>query len=428
MHPVISLPAASSSEHLLALDEVSHFSKTDMGQPGAGPWTFRILPEPFLSAELERVACPKSSRKVDSLTFQPCSPYVHRNQDRLVVEEWSFPGGTWQFNSVLDGHVNHYTVDYVAQSLPKKIKESLSAALRESGSRQIPPSRVTQILRDTVVQLDNSISANLLDIFPRDLRRLGKLTDRDVQSAFQQDSTGRNRAAAARCLGGTTLVLSLTDPNERNVWVANLGDCHAVMGLRHRNGGWSGTLINQLHAGHNPREVQRIRAEHGREADCVTNGRVLGFLEPTRAMGDAWLKLPSLYTSRIFSNLDQDWISQENLRRCAARISTPPYVSNIPDVFHREMIPNRPWFLILSSDGLSSTEIYTGMDNMVRAWTQCVGHTLDARPPTVYAALSLLRAAIGGQDERKVSRNLTVEMEERWMDDISILIQRSFHH
>ncbi|KAJ7124881.1 phosphatase 2C-like domain-containing protein [Mycena epipterygia] len=424
---IVSLPAASSSEHLLALAEVSHFGTTDMGHPGEGPWTFRILPEPFLTAELKRIACPQSTRKVDSLTFQPCSPHVYQNQDRFVVEEWILPGGTWQFNSVFDGHVNHHTVDYVSRTLPRTLKERLGAALRDSGNRQtLPPDRISQILRDSVVQLDDSISSNFLDFFPRDLRRLGRMSDREVQNVFQRDTTGRSRSAAARCLGGTTLVLSLTDPNEKNVWVANLG----VLGLRHRSGAWTGTLINHIHAGHDHREVQRIRAEHPKEPDSVTNGRVLGFLEPTRAIGDSFLKFPSLYTSRIFSNLDQDWISQGTLRQCASRIYTPPYVSNVPDVYHLDL-PSRPWFLILCSDGLASAEAYDGMDvsTMTRTWTEFMGQILDSQSPAVNTALSLLRAAIGGQDEHKVSRNITVEMpDERWMDDISISVQRFHHH
>lgn len=139
----------------------------------------------------------------------------------------------------LAGHVNNHTVDYVAETLPKNLKQNLGAALRESGNRQISPDRVSQILRDSIVQLDDSITSNFLDIFPRDLRRLSRMSDGDVQNIFQRDRSGRSRRTAARCLGGTTLVLrynlwlshwsnehqfpSLTDPNEKNVWVANLG-------------------------------------------------------------------------------------------------------------------------------------------------------------------------------------------------------------
>ncbi|KAJ7287708.1 phosphatase 2C-like domain-containing protein [Mycena rebaudengoi] len=403
---IVSLPAASSSEILLALQEVSQFTTTDMG------YTFRVLSEPSLTTELKRLSHPRSNGRVDSVTFQPCSPHVHQNQDRYVVQDWNFPGGTWQFSSIFDGHVNHHTVDYVAQTLPANIRDSLGAALSQSGGRSIAPDRVCHILRESVVRLDDLISSSFLELFPRDPRHLSRMTDKEIQSIFYNDNTGR---------GSHCSCTILTDPQEKNVWVANLG----VLGLHHHNGGWAGSLINQIHSGQNPREVGRIRTEHAREPHSVTNSRVLGFLEPTRAIGDTWLKIPSLYTSRVFANLNQDWISQASLQQFSARIFTPPYVSNIPDVYHHSL-PNRPWFLILCSDGLPATEIYENMDlsAMVRAWTHLVGQLLDSQTPPTNLALSLLRAAIGGADERKVSRILTAEMEERWMDDVSISIQR----
>ena len=39
-------------------------------------------------------------------------------------------------------------------------------------------------------------------------------------------------------------------------------------------------------------------------------------------------------------------------------------------------------------------------------------------------ALCLLRHALGGEDTVKVSRMLTVELQERWMDDTTIIVQR----
>ena len=60
---------------------------------------------------------------------------------------------------------------------------------------------------------------------------------------------------------------------------------------------------------------------------------------------------------------------------------------------------------------------------MVGRWVRIVGQALDLdRSSNV--ALSLLRDVLGGDDTQVVSRNLTVEMEERWMDDTTILIQQ----
>jgi pyruvate dehydrogenase phosphatase len=39
-------------------------------------------------------------------------------------------------------------------------------------------------------------------------------------------------------------------------------------------------------------------------------------------------------------------------------------------------------------------------------------------------ALELLRNALGGDDWEKVSRNLTSEASSKWLDDITVLIER----
>lgn len=79
--------------------------------------------------------------------------------------------------------------------------------------------------------------------------------------------------------------------------------------------------------------------------------------------------------------------------------------------------------LLLCSDGLP--DLYNArIDSraeMVNHWAQTVGNALDARSDN--AALVLLRDALGGDDERSVSSYLTVEMDERWMDDVTILVQ-----
>ena len=80
--------------------------------------------------------------------------------------------------------------------------------------------------------------------------------------------------------------------------------------------------------------------------------------------------------------------------------------------------------LLLCSDGLPdlyNTRFDTRAE-MVAHWVQTIGMALDARSDN--AALVLLRDALGGDDARSVSSYLTVEMDERWMDDTTILVQR----
>jgi len=103
-HRVVSLTAASSLENLRALDEVKDFETTDMGLGGPERWTYRILQEPNLSAELQRRANPLSVNGIDAIDFQPCQLQEFRTQDRKCIESWQMPsGGTWEFTAIFDG-------------------------------------------------------------------------------------------------------------------------------------------------------------------------------------------------------------------------------------------------------------------------------------------------------------------------------------
>jgi pyruvate dehydrogenase phosphatase len=113
----------------------------------------------------------------------------------------------------------------------------------------------------------------------------------------------------------------------------------------------------------------------------------------------------------------------------AARLHTPPYVSNIPDVFNHSLrSPSTSrGFLILYSDGL--TDLYDGMgpEDIANRLASTIGQVVDSYTGPLgrrsNLSLRLLREALGGDDIFKVSRSLTVEMESRWMDDTTILVQ-----
>jgi len=111
----------------------------------------------------------------------------------------------------------------------------------------------------------------------------------------------------------------------------------------------------------------------------------------------------------------------------AGGLQSPPYVSNVPDVRHIPLSPavgnRRAHALLLCSDGLP--DLYAGRfasrADTIAHWVQAVGGAVDSGMEN--PALTLLRDALGGDDVRKVSQYLTVEMDERWMDDVTILVQ-----
>jgi pyruvate dehydrogenase phosphatase len=151
------------------------------------------------------------------------------------------------------------------------------------------------------------------------------------------------------------------------------------------------------------------------------------------ALGDTWLKVPSIYTRRAFAPHLQDWLSPRQVAQYASRILTPPYISGLPEVYHHSLdVSQQELLLILSSDGLQ--DLYDNHDTqlsdqeMADRWVGLVGHHMhsstDMGSIKSNLALRLLRDAVGGDDTDLVSRNLTLEMEDKWMDDITILVQR----
>eukprot|EP00045_Choanoeca_perplexa_P006229 m.52889 g.52889 ORF g.52889 m.52889 type:complete len:497 (-) comp13527_c0_seq1:38-1528(-) len=136
-------------------------------------------------------------------------------------------------------------------------------------------------------------------------------------------------------IAGACGCVALVHPT--GIYVANTGDCRAVMGVE--AGSHTGAVVLSLdQTGDTPSEVARLQAEHPNEPGVVSKGRILGGLQPSRAFGDSRYK----------------W-APEKLEavgvRPPRRSKTPPYVTAEPEVlFHPHHEHNR--FLILATDGL----------------------------------------------------------------------------
>lgn len=160
------------------------------------------------------------------------------------------------------------------------------------------------------------------------------------------------------------------------------------------------------------------------------------------AIGDHIYKLDPIYTTRIFHNASKALRSSHPSQEYMRRNRTPPYVSAVPTVRHaslkqpkghdgrtREHRTRYTHFLVLSSDGLCDLyeREHLSHRDTVAAIAKAVERTIRAEAvdgKTRNFALSLLRQALGGEDTAKVSRMLTVELQDRWMDDTTVIVQR----
>ncbi|KZT24007.1 protein serine/threonine phosphatase 2C [Neolentinus lepideus HHB14362 ss-1] len=406
--------------------------------PEDGPWPrkFQALTEEQIEKELALLAKPQTTTldtqqgwKADSLNFQPCPSYG--TQDRYVVQQLDIHGQTWTLTGVFDGHLGVTTVEHTRYHLPIIVRDFLRDAVGQGGSPSLSPEVVSEILSLSISSFDDAIASDVLKLFPGGLESLSDIPDEDIRRVIndQNGPPGSSNYDKARlCMYGTTAIVALVDPRHENLWVANLGDCQAILVSKSISGYWSAELLTDTHNGDNEKEVARVRREHPRESECVVDGRVLGAIAPFRCIGDTPFKQPPEFTRRILYNLYPGFHDTSPWEEFLVRNRTPPYISSQADVVHCKLNPSRTNFtantyLVLCSDGL--TDLCDGLvvDRIEELWARdfVSGRLASGGYPNL--ALRLLRYVIGDRCTRKVSKVLTLDMDSPWIDDTSIIVQ-----
>ncbi|OCH93128.1 protein serine/threonine phosphatase 2C [Obba rivulosa] len=386
--------------------------------PGSGPWPYTVLSEADLDHHLGRLSEHCIVEGADCVSLQPV-PMLDANQDRYVVQKWQLPGsaGPWRLFAIFDGHAGHDTVDHTERELPPLLQSRLEAALSAAAGAALPPAAVADVLRSGISEFDDGLTRSLTDLFPGGPQAIARLSDEDIRAATT-DEDGNPVDVIRRCMTGTTALVALVDP-ARNLYVASVGDCQAVLGLQDSAGTWDASILSANHHGMDEAEAARVRSEHPGEDECILNDRVLGRCAITRAVGDQLYKLPAIYGDRVFRTAMPGGHIVRTLHETLPRNLTPPYLSNAADVRHVDLSATgaQKTVLVMASDGLVnqfSGEILSR--DAAREWIEVAGGAGE-KP-----ALALLRRALGGDDVEKVSAMLTVEMEERWMDDTTIVV------
>lgn len=76
---------------------------TNMGWGGEQRWPYTRLSTEEIDVQLSRLGAPTTYAEAhaDSATIQPSN--AKASEDRLSVQAWNLPGGTWTFAAVFDG-------------------------------------------------------------------------------------------------------------------------------------------------------------------------------------------------------------------------------------------------------------------------------------------------------------------------------------
>jgi len=181
------------------------------------------------------------------------------------------------FWGIFDGHVGWYTsetlkrrlVPYVVRELSNLYSQNKIQGIDQT-SLQAPPSSlsVDQAIQRGFTALDDDIVLNSVNKL---LKNPSKRLAADILLPAH---------------AGSCALLTFLDSQTGRLKVACTGDSRAILGRRdQKTGKWTVEVLSVDQTGRNLEEANRLRKEHpGEERDVVKRGRVLGGLEPTRAV------------------------------------------------------------------------------------------------------------------------------------------------
>ncbi|KAL8886852.1 MAG: hypothetical protein Q9192_006419 [Flavoplaca navasiana] len=241
----------------------------------------------------------------------------------------------WASWGVVDGHRGPYTADVVKELLCDYIVAELSL---QAGIDPHSPYRDSRfVFQDRSLQ---NILQAIGDAFTRLDNDLLKKAARAITGSRPLQASMQDIAPAE---SGCSAVLATYDTTSEYLFVANVGNCRAVLGHRNAQGTWEASQLSVDHTCQNKDEVAKLRAEHPGEADMINDGQLLGN-RVTRAFGDLrWklsAKIQSIAHTRLFGHpLLPSFLS-------------PPYVNSKPSISITKINPSENDFVILASDGL----------------------------------------------------------------------------
>lgn len=265
-------------------------------------------------------------------------------------------------------------------------------------------STIEDCLRASFISLDNAISGAALS---------------DVKLLLQGHSfTAEMKERVMRAVEGACAIVAMIQ--EKDIYIANTGDCRIVLGHKHPNNTWQAIPLSTDQNVHNALEVERVKGAHPQEENTVImNGRVLGSLMPFRTFGDVDFKWERKYLESIIPV----W---PNYR-------TPPYVTAEPVITHHNL-QNGDEFVILASDGLweriSNQEAVNVVAQCIKATehqpsmlTALLGKRKEEYCCKENAATKLLWHALGGTDKQVTELlDLSPGFSRMFRDDITVIV------
>ncbi|ORX94005.1 protein serine/threonine phosphatase 2C [Basidiobolus meristosporus CBS 931.73] len=304
---------------------------------------------------------------------------------------------------VFDGHSGPQCSNRLSRELLPRLKDSLFPLLRAKATEE----KVNEAIDKTFVQLDEEIVKGALEKMVQDPE---KAVARYLPEA----------------LSGSCALVACLDTENGEIHVACTGDSRALLGRRSASGTFEAVPLSIDQTAKNEKERQRMLQEHpGEEETVLVRNRILGSLAPTRALGDSRYKWDIKVQALIQSTL------LPNVRGPPRNYLSPPYVTAKPEIMHHQ-IAEGDEFLVLATDGLwdelTNDEVvnYVGEYLSHHQSSSSSGPQIgeDSSVKDSNVATHLIRSALGGKDENRVAKLLTIPApySRRFRDDITVTV------
>lgn len=274
---------------------------------------------------------------------------------------------------VFDGHsgpkcaqvVSERLFDYIAAeilpydtllSVYKKIEAKETSLVRWLGGKAIPISPNAELHHHSLVKYlyeNVSVDSEADDYIPDMMATAFDRLDQDLttEALSHSDDISVNDECLRTVFSGACANVAFFQGND--LYVANSGDCRAVLGVQMDNGVWSPIVLSNDHNAYNNNEVNRVKSSHpaNESMTVIRQERLLGELMPLRAFGDARFKWQGEIQKDIFRKWEKQHGPQLRNFHLPRNFYTPPYLVPTPEVTHYNL-EGKTGFLILATDGL----------------------------------------------------------------------------
>ena len=130
--------------------------------------------------------------------------------------------------TVVIGHLGDVTVEHVAHHLPIIVRDFLREADEATHAGNYTPESISDLFTKAILAFDDAIAHDVLDLFGGSVDNLVNYSDAEIRQIINdQHLGGENWRKVRLCMYGTTALVALVDPDHKDLWVANLGDCQA---------------------------------------------------------------------------------------------------------------------------------------------------------------------------------------------------------